>query len=108
MRYLKHKQTGRRFIYTERLAGHPDLEEVGTQNSAPVEEPSPAEEPRQESRTQIQTEDGMVEVRDSTKDALDAYAQRHFGTKLDKRKTLDVLADQVLDLIKQHGHPDFD
>lgn len=109
MRYLKHKKTGRKFLYTDTLAKHPDLEEVGTTNSAPTPEPTPAgPETRQEEPTKIQTDEGLVNVADATKDALDAYVQRHFGTKLDKRKSLDVLADQVLELIREHGHPDFD
>ena len=112
MRYLKHKKTGRTFLYTETLAKHPDLEEVGAKNSA-LPEPEPVDlgkpvQQEEEPRTQIQTEDGMVDVGDATKDALDAYAQRHFGTKLDKRKTIEALADQVLALIDKYGHPDFD
>ena len=113
MRYLQHKKTGRKFAYTEILAKHPDLEEVGT-DTAPAKAPKPAEtaEPaRQEQKAptdEIVTESGTVRVGDADKDALATYAERHFGTKLDKRKSQADLADQVRELIKTHGHPDFD
>ena len=52
-------------------------------------------------------EDDVQDMRDSIalmdKDALNSYAQIHFGTKLDKRKDVGQLRAQVTGLVDQFG-----
>jgi hypothetical protein len=113
MRYLKHKKTGRVYVHTDLLAKHPDLEEVGGSDKAPEKAPKPADKAHEPAQQEavidvVVTDSGEVRIGDADKDDLAAYAERHFGTKLDKRKSIADLADQVRELIKTHGHPDFD
>lgn len=53
-------------------------------------------------------EDDVQDMRDSIaimdKDALNSYAQTHFGTKLDKRKDVGILRTQVTGLLDQYGN----
>ena len=52
-------------------------------------------------------EEDVQDMRDSIaimdKDALQSYAQIHFGTKLDKRKDVGQLRAQVTSLVDQYG-----
>ena len=52
-------------------------------------------------------EEDVQDMRDSIaimdKDALNSYAQIHFGTKLDKRKDVGQLRAQVTSLVDQYG-----
>lgn len=75
---------------------HTDVYAVGSAD-APIAS-VPAEKPQ---------DDDVQDMRDAIaimdKDALNTYAQTHFGTKLDKRKDVGLLRSQVTSLLDQYG-----
>lgn len=76
---------------------HTDVYAVGSAD-APIAS-VPAEKPQ---------DDDVQDMRDAIaimdKDALNTYAQTHFGTKLDKRKDVGLLRSQVTSLLDQYGN----
>jgi len=52
--------------------------------------------------------DERVRLSEASRDVLADYAERHFGVNMDRRKKSETLAQELRDLIAEHGHPDAD
>ena len=54
----------------------------------------------QEKANKDAIEDALVEVGLMTKDALESYARQNYGLELDKRRSVETLRNQVVELVQ--------
>lgn len=132
-RYLRQRNTGRIFVYTELLAARNDMIEVDgvppellgesaavpKQPAAPVETAQTGGEKTGEGDgapagdgepgpLSIKIGDQMIPLEEATKEQIAEYAEKHFGKRPDGRKGRDAAAAFLAALIEEHGHPDLE
>jgi len=89
------------------VGGEPPTEPTSVQTSGGDADSSVDDAPPAFDPNKVITEKGeVVHVDQADTATLSAYAERHFGEKIDKRTKAGNAAARVRELIAENGHPD--